>query len=324
METKSQCPSRATCPPNMQRCVDGSCRISCASVTVARCPAGQIVCPQGAYGQTCATDISRCPYAATCPPDRPVRCLDASCVFAAKDCISTSSLSVDKTACADGGWASNGADNCYSGVTCPPWSPVKCWDNTCRQLVEDCPLQAPCPISLGGRYLCSDGTCARTLDLCASRGTRCAAGMIKCPTGSCAASPALCPNATATSCPDQATLCMDGSCRRTPSIWCRPLLCPLHAPYLCDNGACVLDVTRCPKLNGCPYDRPIKCQADGSCVASSASCPTPDVCVNGTYLCLDGTGCSVDCGCNSTTPGCVAPQPNGCKSPGFIRCHDGL
>jgi len=326
METKAQCPTRVTCPSNYQRCVDGSCRSDCSAITVAACPSGQFACPQGAYGLTCATDISRCPFAATCPSDRPVRCLDATCVFAAKDCITTSSIAAEKTACPDGGWASNGADNCYQGVTCPPWNPVKCWDNSCRHLVEDCPKQGPCPVELGGRYLCSDGTCARTLDLCASRGTRCQAGMVKCPTGTCVTNPAFCPNGTSGAvCPDQATLCMDGSCRRTPSIWCRPLLCPLPVPYLCPNGACAVSASHCPMPNGCPYDRPNKCVGDGSCVVNNASCPTPNACTgNGTFLCADGSGCSIDCGCIPGADGCLAPQPNGCKTAGQIRCHDGL
>lgn len=323
METKSQCPTRTTCPPNYIRCVDGSCRSSCDSVTVAKCASGLIACPQGAYGLTCATDISRCPFAPTCPSDRPVRCLDATCVFAAKDCIATSSIAAEKTACPDGGWASNGAENCYPGVTCPPWNPVKCWDNTCRQLADDCPKQGPCPISLGGRYLCSDGTCARTLDLCASRGTRCADGLIKCPTGTCVSNPALCPNSTTVSCPDQATMCMDGSCRRTPSIWCRPLLCPVHVPYLCDNGACALEAARCPLANDCPYNLPHRCASNGSCVSDKTTCPAL-VCANNTFLCADGSGCSADCGCTVGEAGCTAPQANGCKNPGEIRCHDGI
>merc|ERR1719424_4563 len=106
----------------------------------------------------------------TCPPSRPVRCPDASCAHSNKECNAVQGVTLTSVPCPDQGWASQ-VSNCGVGVTCPPLTPVKCWDNSCRVVPEDCPTALQpllnqdgtvepirkCPIEMP--FLCSSGDC---------------------------------------------------------------------------------------------------------------------------------------------------------------------
>ena len=146
----SGCPTTVSCGTGLSRCADGTCRPTCSNslalTSYSHCGAGEIVCPRTSGGVACAPSLSLCPTEITCPSSTPVRCVDNSCAQSSADCPVVSSLISNQyltSACVGGGWKDS-LSSCGTSVTCPPFAPVKCWDESCRVQAVDCPPQMAC------------------------------------------------------------------------------------------------------------------------------------------------------------------------------------
>eukprot|EP00457_Paulinella_chromatophora_P000006 gb/GEZN01000006.1/.p1 GENE.gb/GEZN01000006.1/~~gb/GEZN01000006.1/.p1 ORF type:complete len:5009 (-),score=356.70 gb/GEZN01000006.1/:1439-15883(-) len=350
------CPTHLTCPYDTApvRCSDGTCRVSlaaCPTSTVTTCDGGFISCPQASIGvPVCATRLENCPTNMICPPDRQVRCMDASCAPSTADCppIPTYPEVDSLVPCADGTWSIL-PSNCVAGFTCSVQAPFKCWDGSCRVSTNDCPVPSGC----AGGYLCPTGVCSPNApwENCATSatpcplqtqvrcetvdpGSQCVASGVTDPPGvaycppkyfDCSTSLATCD--ASTFCPaGQAYYCKDGSCRSKPGD-CPQTVCPGSVPFLCANGACAETAAKCLQSNGCPA-RYTKCTI-GICVQkqsdcqqqSSLECPPPNTfCTTHASLLPDGfscadfalytTSCSEDGSCALSPDNC--PQESGC------------
>mmetsp|Transcript_39646 Transcript_39646/g.78018 ORF Transcript_39646/g.78018 Transcript_39646/m.78018 type:complete len:3634 (-) Transcript_39646:369-11270(-) len=291
------CPSATTCPRKYVRCSDGVCRLNCNARDAKAeiiCQSNEVTCPVTASGITCATSWSECPTGVQCPPDKPVKCQDASCAMSALDCVrlTNSSVGNSKIACPDGSWEDE-ANQCGETTSCTSELPVKCWDKTCRLTVEDCPPIPSCPAA--APFLCPNGACVSTQDRCfSSLVCRDEVGsqsdnagpthFVKCAYKNsnnkyCVNSVSQCPKynetrlaKTSDSCPDNMLRCFDGSCQ-SPA-YCRKqkqfgtckdsacFNCPAHLPFLCEDGGCALTLNDCLRVRtfynttGCPREKP--------------------------------------------------------------------
>jgi hypothetical protein len=87
---------------------------------------------------------------AVCPPDKPVRCADSSCVKSVDECKAVK----DTT----------------KSAKCPPDRPVRCADSSCVKSADECKAVkdtakgAKCPADKPVR--CDDGSCVASPDLC--------------------------------------------------------------------------------------------------------------------------------------------------------------
>ncbi len=332
------CASILACPVSngnlTLRCVDGTCRSDCSSVTYRPCPQNKVSCPSPVTGfDACSNSLSDCPTGFACPSSSPVMCLDGTCVGDSSQCPSWPS-SYQKLPCPFGGWQLS-AGSCGTPVTCPNTAPYKCQDETCRQNREDCPSQSErCPET--SPYRCQTGDCVSNLEDCPSTAlctdpgnfpVKCGAvnssavltdgTSLRCVTSSYVCDDGL-QSATndkviVSACPNRWTRCRDTTCVDEAASLCDPLSCPLYLPYLCDSGVCAANSTVCPAANGCPADRPYKCSG-GTCAATAAYCPDPaGNCTAGQVRCPDGS-------CATALGSC--PNANGCLT-GQTRCLDG-
>ncbi len=325
--TTADCPTTFTCRKDQMRCPDGTCRANCNVVasSPAACPDGKVQCPESQSGVVCADNIGLCPSVRKCPRHRPVRCADASCASRTEDCptVVTDSIPLTRVPCAGGFWASNAA-LCGTAVTCPPSSPVKCWDESCRVTDKDCPPERGCPSDKP--FLCPDGSCQLSLWACS--GTRCSdpANQVRCPAYSsnrgCVANNTACidvfdlASSPQIKCPF-GQRCWDGSCASELRL-CPARSCPKHLPVLCDTGACAANASQCPLKNGCPFDLPIFCP-DGLCAASTTACPS----VASLTACEGGrVRCATDGSCRATQAECDTVGPFGCSTSTPVVCHD--
>lgn len=331
---RSACAATVSCPLDMRRCIDGTCRTDCSVIPVVNelvqspCidPAMPVVCPRDHQGVTCAADISQCPQAISCPRDSPVRCPDFSCATSIAECPPSPQYSLARKAC-PAGWASKVA--CGASVTCPVSRPAKCWDETCRVVAEDCPPKPRCPSS--SPYVCPDGNCYPNIYQCPNTKICPATTPVYCGVNdACVSDVARCPAWNATDltyeCPNRGVRCKNGACV-DESFNCPENLCPTHLPYRCANGLCAVSGDACYNDAGCPADEPVKC-GDGSCRTSTDLCPrmtlkqgdacpqpdpsNPDPRIVGKFYCEDGS-------CADTVRDC--PMKNGCPT-SRILCLD--
>ena len=326
----SACPTTVSCGTGLLRCADGTCRPTCsdslALTSYSHCGVGEIVCPRTSGGVTCAPLLSQCPTEITCASSTPVRCVDNSCAQSSADCPAVSSLISNQyltSACVGGGWKDS-PSTCGTSVTCPPFAPVKCWDESCRVQAVDCPPQLACTFGTtnAASFLCPDGSCVSTPSACTSL-IQCTYPQVKCPSDTaggagifCVADSSQCINlynqtAAAAVCPNSFTRCRGGNCM--PSVQsCPSWNCPTTLPYLCPSGVCVVANASCPVANGCPASTPYKCW-DGSCANSSTTCPLRQACpTSGAKRCADGS---------CTTGSCYSPDDTGCPADS-VRCWD--
>jgi hypothetical protein len=349
----SACPTVVSCGIGLIRCYDGTCRGDCGldnfySDSVSLFQAGKIMCPRTSQGVWYAISINQCPTEITCPSSTPIRCQDNSCAQSLSDCPAPASalISTGYVACPGGGWAQY-IGLCNHGVTCPSWSPVKCWDEQCRLTPDDCPpLSQQCgatAVALKFNFLCYDGTCKEPKSC--PPFNACGSGRnVKCPvsgfsTGTCVtSSPNECTNLFAnlttnyavSPCPNNKVLCRSGACVLN-RLLCPGFNCPAYAPILCNSGLCVSNINDCPNNQGCaPGFSRCKfaggqCLPEGECgsnnpVSSAITslcppCPPSGVCRG--ILCNDGT-CQAQGQCNSGSS-----LINVCQTENNVRCWDG-
>ena len=109
---------QTTCPdPSMVRCADGSCTQSkflCPSMKT--CPKNYVLCWNG----LCAKSVQSC--------DKP-------------DYGQSNSCSSDKMIkCEFSDACREKVEQCPTPIICPTSTPVKCWDSSCKESIDKCPL----------------------------------------------------------------------------------------------------------------------------------------------------------------------------------------
>ncbi|GAB5372930.1 hypothetical protein AAMO2058_001706500 [Amorphochlora amoebiformis] len=334
-------PSLETCPsvmacPNIngtlyQRCLDGTCRPDCSSVSYSACSTTEVTCFPAYTGfPSCATNLTDCPSYYSCPPSRPSLCIDGTCAQTPDRCPPWTTSFGSKVPCSGGGWTLQ-QSQCGSPPTCPFYLPHKCQDESCRLEVSDCEDQnEACPAATP--YHCPNGNCVDDVTTCSSL-TQCTdtAFPVKCAaynttssnnafiSNRCATSSWWCGtpfqdktySTTTTKCPYSGFICRDTQCVGSKS-YCDDLSCPDFLPYVCESGLCASNSSACPVVNGCPFDRPFKCPM-GLCVSQSSQC-------NSTTAACPGT--KVRCEDGSCRTAGTCPNENGCSA-GETRCLDG-
>eukprot|EP00456_Euglypha_rotunda_P033255 TRINITY_DN257_c0_g1_i14.p1 TRINITY_DN257_c0_g1~~TRINITY_DN257_c0_g1_i14.p1 ORF type:complete len:1655 (+),score=112.57 TRINITY_DN257_c0_g1_i14:872-5836(+) len=338
----SQCPTPISCPAQYERCSDGACRTNCTGIhrdNRTYCDYPQYDCPGHEAGFTCVENPRECPQSPTCPFDRPIRCVDRSCAASEALCKPAAYISPTFSTCAANTFTSTSGTGCGSDLgtrstTCKfGW--VKCWDETCRRIAEDCPAEPLCTVNhpnprFVSPYLCPNGDCARNLYRCAAL-PYCPKGQIRCPASDtdatirCVNSLDECPDltmpASPLTCPFGFERCKDGACKSS----CPAPSCPRYVPFLCDDGKCVQKPHQCTSIS-CG-DNKKQCW-DKTCPTETETCTdskTTDavaslnVCpLSAPYKCTNGF-CAIS---SAMCPG--LPQPRGrCSSAIPILCADG-
>lgn len=361
------CGTPLACSPGLTRCLDGTCRSSCTPVqtyltqALSACSSSLVQCPQSHQGFACSVNLTNCPQQHVCPASTPVRCLDATCAATVNDCPITNLDQLALVACADGSWQS-AYSSCSSGVTCPPFAPAKCWDQTCRVLPEDCPPIPKC--TSAAPYLCYLGNCRSALS------TACLS-LNRCPDSA----PVLCPTSVAglASCVTDASLCTNwfnlsinyaispeaytqGNTATPATVFISTVtlsdntaynMCPGSSTtrYRCKDGSCAGPTTYatagtgyCRELNiTCPNHLRYMC-TDGLCAEDLAHCNADNGCPwDAPYQCGDGActdnvnlcavsvgalKCSTGSACADGSCQSTCPSSNGCSASASVRCHD--
>jgi hypothetical protein len=337
---KLSCSTVAVCPRDRPvKCYDGSCRAS-IEICPQYKPCGKNMksCPDG----TCTFD--KCNTEVTCPIVTPFLCPDNTCKIDSRDC--------------------RGQQECLGGFICP--------DGSCVSNRQNCKYFETC--SIDNPVKCAHGACAASIDECNSIISECPSGYVKCRTGGCKINQSMCEKFT---CPSNLPiLCPEGQCvydrkhcddSRTGCPFTKPYKCfdgtcvdnlnrcailnnnatCEKGSYHCDDGSCRKDPKDCPKANGCPTNKPVKC-ADGICIDPSlTSCNNPTCPSNRPIKCLNGDCVDTTSSCSNVTElqdyydcstvgkegyfmcadGNCVPTPEMCKPlfecpRGYIKCSD--
>lgn len=177
-----------------------------------------------------------------CPSNNPILCPDGTCVSTSGDCMEVDSCLYNQIQCPDG-TCTDSIQNCGTRVTCPSSRPFLCPDSTCRANEADCVSFESCPESTPFR--CQDTSCATARTNC-PMGIKCnATAPVLCEDLNCYDSEEACEKVDTTNCPEGRVRCWDNTCRVSEDL-CPTRGCPLHLPYMCDNGQCVADAASCP------------------------------------------------------------------------------
>lgn len=302
INAQSKCPTTPQCVKGETLCPDGSCSVNCAGVNQVGCSNNEIRCTNG---QCIDPTKTSCPVA-SCPVERPAKCLDGQCVSSLSNCPSTITKE-DFNYC-----AGNNQGNF-----------VPCADGTCVASAEQCRPVLPCPALF---VRCPDGSCRPTDNQCPVAKTCPSTRSFRCPSGICAQSAAHCPS-DADGCParfgrrcqktgqcisnrteevlgslglSRATFLDPTVCNGTECDYCNSVTDDLineaklglaDASYLkCQitEDICNIVYANTKLSNECNFLKPFKC-ADGSCVSSLSKCDIPNHCDAGKFLCFDNT-----------------------------------
>ena len=347
----SACPTPIVCSNGETRCQDGTCRYSCSGsanhngVILTDCFNGQVWCPQAAQGTFCANSFAQCPPQLTCPPEKPIRCMDHQCQSSLSDCTDPAtslSTATNYYACMGGSFAQQ-PNLCPTSTVCVGTFSVKCWDETCRASAADCPPNPGCPPT--APFLCPSGACSTDIFQC-TMGVRCnpvSNTPIKCPvyagSKTCVASLNNCidptnitlwkstftdPNTlydyansgSVNLCPDGGTRCQDGSCRLSGGSSCVTGVCPF-TPTVCITKA----VSTTAKISVyCPAHLSFLCPS-GQCAMNSSMCETSSMCP--VHLPVRCSASTTNFGlCVSDVSQCGATQPisAACSNPLQLPC----
>ena len=314
------CPSLVHCPDDFKiLCNDGSCRsakIQCVtSNEETTCDDKSLIrCSDG----TCTNSQFLCPTMMTCPVGYE-KCWDGMCALKGK-CFDTKRLNKKResernkfNACESNNQilcqfdfsCATEIDSCPTGIICPIDKPIKCWDNSCRDSIENCPDYQECP---SGLFECPDGSC----------GVKCGTHIkcsddapYRCYDNTCRRNPEDCPSQP--SCPEETPiLCWDGRCLAERGECLSPEQCDAISPVRCPNGLCAKSASNCKEEIDCPSEF-TKCR-DGSCRKKLADCPAEECPVNLPYKCNNGL-------CMSDSKYC--DNDNGCPYYLPIKCSDG-
>jgi hypothetical protein len=264
-QSLSDCPSLVTCPKKLPvLCNDNSCHLlrnkcqysseetQCADTSMVRC-----------FDGSCTSSKFLCPTPMTCPKGYQ-KCYNGLCkpigeCYNITDNIQSisSTCNVDnKILCNFDFSCRSDISSCPTGIICPVDRPVKCWDNSCKENIAQCPDFQACPNNMNE---CPDGSC--TLDKCGTH--------ITCSI-------------------DAPYRCYDNTCKKNPED-CPPMpSCPSDKPILCWDGRCLSDRGDCLSPSSCDNVSPVKCP-DGLCFQSGDSCRSTEDCPAEFGRCPDGT-----------------------------------
>lgn len=334
--------------PSQAKCENGLCLEvgqSCPATNPNGCqtPEASYKCPDGA----CVSDSSQCLQLNGCLSTQ-IRCPDGSCVakddYDANPSICPSDCGSGQVRC-DNDVCKDSVSECATPNNCPYDMPIRCADGTCKKYAagttgvepaETCQLIVACN---SGSYLCGDGSCAPSSELC--RSVICPNGQsicqkdwtcktveqcndvsvslcppdnpVVCSNGECRENTAQCPGLLGGDdglfpvCLGDTILCFTGTCETSQDClqkkadtanpgdidFNEPLeglgLCP-SSLFLCPNGFCVQDITRCGVVPACPPEH-MRCN-DGSCDGTGDDCKEINTglekCPSGSTRCEDG------------------------------------
>lgn len=311
------CPTNITCLKDQIKCWDGSC-----SNNIAECPKHSLsICsteaPVRCNDGSCRQNLLACfNNISTCPIDKPIKCYDNSCRESIELCPKYVSCGFMRKACPDG-TCSDIDKLCNTPVSCPPNKPYKCYDNTCRKDLYDCPdlYKTNKKCIYDKMFLCPDGSCTHDRNKCLTLNPCPPQSPIRCSYGSCVKNLEACNNSELNECPIGYTKCESEVCRIDVNT-CPKLECPIDRPYQCPEGVCVEEKKYCDNSkNGCPFNKPYKSK-DGTCVKSTSDIinHTSVVCTKDNYVVCPNGSCAERYE--------LCPSINGCPE-NYTACADG-
>ena len=294
------------------RCSDGECGSStsdCSTRVPVICTQNQFKCnintctsSRTTCGSTssCTSGYLNCLGQNNCPLTTPYRCPDGSCASVSfyPFALGNSTISF-----------------CNPRNVCPPSTPYMCDDGSCQGNPTLCtPLNATARCSNGEPaisslcnstaprcpplrpILCSSGVCVGKVQECVITDLTCPSGY-KCVNGMCVTSYSQC----------IPTDLQASDSKLSPR-------CPATLPFLCPDGACVLDSSCCLAIVPACNDplNPVKCQC-GACAPNATACAILNknmpTCASGYNLCEDGI-CRLTC-----------PEYNGCPLQTYLKYY---
>lgn len=340
-QSLEDCPSLIICPKKIPvLCNDGSCHAlkdkceysseetQCSDTSMVRCPDGSCTSSKFlcATPMTCPNGYKRC-FNGLCRPIEECYNLTESI-----DSISSTCEDENKILCNFDFSCRSDISSCPTGIICPVDRPVKCWDNSCKENLAQCPHYQKCPDNMNE---CPDGSCA--IDKCGTHITCSVEAPYRCYDNTCKKNPNDCP--TMPSCPsDKPILCWDGRCLSDRGECLTPSECDEVSPVKCPDGLCFLSGDSCKSIEDCPAEFD-KCP-DGICMKSKKDCNEKECPLNFPYRCKNGMCvskeeyCENDNGCPWNSPykcpnGQCAETANQCKTDDLNcpnnkrRCPDG-
>ena len=312
-QSLEDCPSIITCPRSFPvLCNDGSCQIlkskceysseetQCSDSSMVRCPDG-----------SCTSSKFLCPTIMTCPKGYQ-KCFNGLCkprgeCYNITDNTGTSTICNDdnKVLCNFDFSCRNDISSCPTGIICPADRPVKCWDNSCKENINQCPEYKKCPDNMNE---CPDGSCA--INKCGTHITCSVDAPYRCYDNTCKNNPEDCPKMP--SCPsDKPILCWDGRCLADRGECLSPSECETNTPVKCPDGLCYQSGDSCKYNEECPAEFG-KCE-DGTCMKSLKDCRDKECPLNFPYKCKNGICVSNKDYCENIN-GCPWNKPFKCLS----------
>lgn len=267
----SLCPETAEgCPLTMQKCPDGHCVPAGAA-----CPKTNMTCGEKCWDGSCkgaaACPESKCRNAPTsvendkcdsavmnhnnCPVASPVRCADGTCAKApyyygyvgtdgAACAIHNACQASTPHMCADGSCV-EAAQFCRP-VICENPAEVYCF--VTQSCATSCPVAAVCPAERP--VVCKNGLCVSSISNCfdPEAPDRCSVREVQCFDGFCGRDYSECVARTKAVMPDCKAICSDGTC--VDAIWKCPTVekCPRERPLKCPSAVCRKDLSECPMV----------------------------------------------------------------------------
>lgn len=369
-ENINSCPAYSKCPLSMIECPDGSCSNKTCGT--------QITCskeyPFKCFDNTCRKNPSDCPQTNDCSKDKPIFCWDGNCYKNRSECTQIDKCPDNKPVrCPDFNCYKSESE-CKPSFNCPVGFYIQI-DGSCkRKYIEEqeykdiqlCPRESP--------VNCLDGTCVDTITSCNNESLYKSGevGKILCANGKLISNTEKCE--LNFKCPQNKVKCKDNTCEDSIEKCNAVFKCPPNLPYQCENGACKENSNQCineygcfgDKLkcknieicydknkkeeeecdikllnqsNGCPNDKPYKCESSerfglcvsdlndcskcgndsiyckgtGKCVSNIKDCPNAN-CPDGKVLCSDDLCADSVDECNNRY---------GCKMTSPYRCNNG-
>ena len=273
------CLNNSFCPTNTPfRCIDGSCKKYPYSNTNSavdpsntcdmgiECPSYKpFLCADG----SCVEKYSFCQSFVNCPKNQ-ITCSDRSCVDTLEQCDTPKTKCPDKLPilCSGSGKCAGSIFECLE-ISCPSSASIRCTNGNCVNSPSQCLSNNVTQTSIcnDNEVTCYDGSCRQSLDMCPLyQGCTNMQLPYKCPDGSCAKSKSDC--SAGPICSSNQSLCEDGICRSKCPAFAG---CPNSKPLLCPVGMCVNFDYECAGMSSCPLDTPIRCLS-GSCAANIQEC----------------------------------------------------
>ena len=314
-QSLDDCPSLVICPKKLPvLCNDNSCHLlktkceysseetQCSDTSMVRCSDG-----------SCASSKFLCPTPLTCPKGYQ-KCYNGLCkpigecynITANIQSISSTCNDDNKILCNFDFSCRKDISSCPTGIICPVDRPVKCWDNSCKENIDQCPDYQSCPKNMKE---CPDGSC--TVDKCGTHITCSVDAPYRCYDNTCKKNPEDCP--TMPSCPsDKPIFCWDGRCLADRGECLSPSFCDSVSPVKCPDGLCFQTGDSCKSIEECPAEFG-QCP-DGTCMKSLEDCNDKKCPLNFPHKCKNGM-------CVSNLDYCE--KDNGCPWNKPFKCQNG-